>query len=138
MIKICYKELSQVNFQRAWGKLMNVPMKTPEAFRIKHIGKDLQVYSKEMQEDYKKLLKEYAKGGVQTPPVTDLCESLGLPFEAEDGKAESAKAALDKFGNIECHINQKPLTGEFLLSVSDWTPLELQALEPVLVPLTVA
>lgn len=136
MIRLNYQQLSQINFQRAWTKLMNVPMKTPEAFRIKHIGKDLQEYSKQMQDDYKGLLKEYAQGGNQTPPVSDLCESLGLPFEAAEGMAEKAKEAIDRFGKIECHIGHKPITGDFLLSVAEWTPAELQALEPVLSDLT--
>lgn len=142
MIKIAFSELSKHHFQGALRKLANVPMRSPEAFKIKHILKHLESTNAAMSEAFKKdILAVYAEGGEngsQLPKPKSESEKLGLPFNALVGKEQEAKDALDSFGKRECTIPHTKLTGQFLLSVAEWTPAELIALDPILADLVEA
>lgn len=138
MIKMSYEQLSSMNFQRAMSKLMNTPMKSPEAFKIKHIGKALQKNQTEMTEKFKKeIIAVFAKGGEETKePVSEVAQKAGIPFEPLEGKLEATKEAIEQFGKREFTIPQNKITAQYLISCAEWTPVELQFLEPVVSELT--
>lgn len=138
MIKMSYEQLSSMNFQRAIQKLMNTPMKSPEAFKIKHIGKALQKHQTEMTEKFRKqILSQYAKGGEESKePVSEVAQKAGIPFEPLEGKLEEAKSAIENFGKQEFTVPHNKITGQYLISCAEWSPVELQFLEPVVSELT--
>lgn len=141
MIKLRYEQLSQRNFQGALAKLANVQIRSPEAFRIKHLLKEIQQQLDAMKDAFRKdIAGVYAVGGNpenMAQPGTKSFE-LGLPFACIEGKEEDAKKAMDDFSKRECEVKQKKLTGELLISVSEWSAAELAALDPVLVDIVAA
>lgn len=139
MIKLCYEELSQVSFQMAVGKLAQTKMNKPEAFRVAHILSALENERKQMHELFKKeILAKYAKGGLTAEPPTGKSLEMGLPFTALDGQEDAAKTAMENFSKREFTVPHKKVSGEFLFSVSEWTPQELIALQPIVTEITVA
>lgn len=139
MIKMSYEQLSNTQFQMAMQKLMNRPMKTPEAFRVMHIGKALQAQNEVMRTQFKTdIMGSYSKGGVTGELPTGLSAQLNLPFDALEGKENDAHEAVKGFGKREFTLSFAPITSEFLFSVGEWTPVELQALQPVLIELSLA
>lgn len=139
MIKLCYEELSQVSFQMAVAKLSQTKMNKPEAFRIAHIVGALEQERKNMHELFKKeILAQYAKGGVTAQPAEGKSAELNLPFSALDGKEEDAKTAMENFSKREFTVPHKKISGEYLLSVGEWTPQDLIALRPIVTEITVA
>lgn len=62
---------------------------------------------------------------------------MGLPFEAISGKEQEAKDAIDAFGKTQFELPMKKISSELLFSVGEWTPIELQHLEPILQMLSV-
>ena len=135
MIKMRYSELSKVSFLQALGKLANVPMRDPKAFRIKHIITGIQKHKDAMGDAFKKdIMAVFASGGVDSkdPPAGRSAE-LGLPFLALEGKEDAAKAALEDFGKREVTVDQPKLSGDFIISVAEWSVAELSALEPIMV-----
>lgn len=140
MIKMRYEELKESPFQQAIQKLASMPMKTPEAFRVKHIIQGLQKNLEDMQKKVKSdILAPYAKGGAESRlPPGPKSQEFQLFFEAIEGKEEEAKKALDAFGKREFTLSFKKIRGDFLLSVGEWSVAELIALEPIVSDLAVA
>ena len=135
MIRLRYEELSKTNFQQALHKMANVQLRDPKAFKIKHMVKDIQRCLDEMQAAFKKdILAVFSMDGDGSEPALHGSKSqmLKLPFACVEGKEDEAKAALESFGKRECSIKANRLSGEFLLSISEWSAAELAALDPVL------
>lgn len=134
-----YEQLSSTHLQMAMQKLMNRPMKSPEAFKVMYIGKAMQAENEKMRSLFKsKILGEFSKGGEAGTEPTGLSLKLNLPFDALEGKEEEAKQAIEAFGKREFTIPYGKISLDFLFSAGEWTPVELQFLEPLLLNLSVA
>lgn len=119
-------------------KLCSRPMKTPEAFKLKHLFTHFEKERENMHSAFRKdILSKYSKNGEAGAPPQGKSRELNLPFETIEGKEEEAKKVIEDFGKRECVLPVKKITGEFLLSLGEWSPIELAALEPILVELTV-
>lgn len=126
-----------MNLQMAMQKLMNRPMKTPEAFRVMHIGKAMQGELLKMRELFKtSVMAPYSKGGTEGSTPTGKSLELSLPFDALEGKEKDAEIAVKSFGKREFSIPQRKISSDFLFSAGEWTPVELQFLEPLVTELT--
>lgn len=92
-----------------------------------------------MAENFKKdILSTYAVGGAEAPAQpTEEAANKKIPFQPLEGKLDEAEVALKGFGKREFTIPFTKLTGELLLSVAEWSPAELTALEPVVAEMTV-
>ena len=114
-------------------------MKTPEAFKVMHIGKAMQAENLKMRELFRtKIMAEYAQGGEAGSDPQGESIKLKLPFNALVGKEVEAEEAIKNFGKREFTIPFKKITAEFLFSVGEWSPVELQSLEPLVAELGVA
>lgn len=123
MIKMRYSELSKVAFLQAVQKLANSPLKTPKAFKIKHIIDAIQRERDTVAGKYQKqILDAYEKKGGE---VKD------LGFACIPGKEEEAKKALEEFGSQTFEIKQTKIDGNLLFEVNSWTVAELTAMEPI-------
>lgn len=134
MIKLKYDDFGRASFQQAVQKLKHSPMKTVQAFSIKHMVKDIEAGLKKLQfECSEEIFKKYAVGGEKTvPPVAGgKSLELQLPFEATSGMEADAKQALDDFGNRTIELNRKKLNPGILFECNEWTPRELEALESI-------
>lgn len=86
----------------------------------------------------KEIMGKYAQGGEESKvPLTPEAHENGLPFTPLEGKLEEALQAVKDFGKREFTIKFPKITSEVLFSVGDWTPVELQYLEPAIVQLEV-
>jgi len=134
-----YEQLSNTNLQMAMQKLMNRPMQNPEAFKVMHIGKAMQKEMEKMRELFKSsIMAEYSQGGEAGAIPTGDSLKLNLPFNALVGKEAEAEKAVKDFGKREFTIPFKKITAQFLFSVGEWSPVELQFLDPVVAELAVA
>lgn len=133
MIKMSYEKLSNVNFQQAVQKLLNKPMKTPSAFQILHIGKALQAKNDEMRHKFSSEIVEKYSNKDHKPVEGEVSKSMKMeiPFEAVQGKEEEAVKAIEDFGKTIFEIPIKKISSETLFSVGEWSPVELQFLEPL-------
>lgn len=136
MIRIPYDELGKMTFQQSVQKLANSTFKSPKAFAVKHITKALREGFFKMREDYQKNIEEkYAvktDGKVTNPAEGTKAAELQLPFAVKEGTEGDAKGALDTFGKTIFTIDKKKLTSEVLFEVNEWSPRELEALEPII------
>lgn len=130
MIKMRYEELSKMDFLQAAQKLAQLPLKSPKAFRVKHIVKALEENRKKMSEAFKRDIQDkYATAGGEAPQGESL--TLGLPFNALIGLEKECKEELEKFGKREAVIDQPKLDGETIFEMGSWSAMELVALEPI-------
>lgn len=137
MIKMSYEQLTQTKFRECIIKLSNAPMKTPQAFRIKHIIQALQKEQNGMKDNFQKeVVALYATDGVAGEVKTPEAMMKGLPFEPMEGKIEDAEKAMAAFGKREFTINQNKISSDLLFSVGEWSPSELIALEPLVAELS--
>lgn len=63
--------------------------------------------------------------------ITGKSLELELPCQVKDGEEEAAKAAFDSFGDRVLEIGGKKISPEVLFECNQWSPRELQALEPI-------
>ena len=131
MIKIPFDELGKMNFQQTVQKLANSQLKTPKAFAIKHLTKEVREGFFKMREMYMKEIQEtYAVDGKDSPPAEGTKSmELKLPFNCKPGMEGDAKGALDAFGKRELVINRRKLEGALLFECNEWSPRELESLE---------
>ncbi len=106
-------------------------MRTPKAFAIKHLTKEMREGFFAMREEYTKNISEkFAVKGKEgmAEPGTKSAE-LKLPFTAQDGKEADAKGALDAFGKKTLDIKRPKINFALLFECNEWTPHELEVLE---------
>lgn len=83
-------------------------------------------------------MSQYAQGGAESSvPISQEAASRGLPFEPMSGMIDKAEEAVKAFGRREFTVKHNKITSSWLLSVSEWTPVELQHLLPLVAELTV-
>lgn len=137
MTNLSYDQLSKSDFQRAVQKLCSLPMRTPEAFKLKHLWASYQKEVDNMHDVFKKeIMAAYAVGGEKcnTPP-SQASREHKLPFDCIAGKEAEAAEKIKEFGKRQTALNCKKLSGEFVLSLGEWSGAELCALDPILVEL---
>jgi hypothetical protein len=136
MIKIPYDTLGKLNFQQTAQKLANAPMKTPAAFAIKSITKSLREGFFKMRDEYKdEIESKFAvkeNGKVLPPKEGSKAEEMKLPFACKEGAEGDVKGALDAFNKRELKIDRKKIAFELLFEVQEWSPRELEDLEPII------
>lgn len=131
MIKITYDELGKINLQQAVQKLANCPMRTPQAFAIKHITKALREGFFKMRDEYMKDVRDVfaVKGKEEAPEAGGKSAEMQLPFECQAGKEQEAKQALDAFGKRLLTISKNKISPETLFQCGEWSARELETLE---------
>lgn len=132
MIKITHEQFGTGALQMAMQKLKNSPMKSPAAFRIVHVLKRYETKLKEFREILnKEVFEPFSVGGIkeQTPPKGK-SKALDLPFQVIEGKEEAAKNFLEEFGKKVIEIDCKKIPFNVLFEVAEWSPRELEVLEP--------
>lgn len=134
MIKIPYDELGKQNFQMAVQKLANSQLRDPVVFRIKHVTKSVREGFLKMRDEYKKLEEKYAEkneGKIVEPKEGSEARKCELPWHTPDEKAKQAKDDLDNFGKKLLTVNHKKIPFETLFKCNEWSPRELESLEPI-------
>lgn len=136
LITIRYKDLGAAGFQHTIHKLRQTPMRSPAAFGIKGLIKQIEQGLLKFQEQAKELFQEYAVTGKapepNEPAPTGKSFELKLPCQVKDGKEEEAKKAFDAFGERPLELKGRKLSPELLFESNSWSPRELEALEPIL------
>lgn len=136
MIKIPYDELGKMSFQQTVQKLANSPLRDPVVFQIKHMTKALREGFFAMREDYQAnvegMYAEKEGGKIVEPKEGTKAFELKLPFATKDEVAGDAKGALDAFGKKLFTLDRKKLDFEIVLKVNEWSPRELESLEPII------
>jgi hypothetical protein len=134
MIRIAYDELGKMNFQQAVQKLANSQLRTPEAFLIKHLTKSMREGFFAMREAYvKEIQDKFAVTGKEgAPEAGGKSAEMKLPFECKPGMEEEAKRALDGFGKKELVVDKRKIKADVLFQCNEWSPRELEVLEPIL------
>lgn len=130
MIKMRYEELTSQHFLRAAGKLANMPMRSPAAFRVKHVVNALEKQRLAVQEEFKKdIMAKFAKGGETPEPPTAEHLAMNLPFTPIEGVEKEAQHAIELFGKREFQLDQPKIPGHVLFEGGEWSAAELAALE---------
>ena len=134
MIRICYKDLGKVGFQKTFAKLMQSPMKDKAAFSLVTLNRAIVATSAKMNEEFRtEFMAKFMVPGfnMQAQETTGVSKELALPFQCNPGMEEACKVALDAFGERFMEVRVSKFTGDFLFSVGAWSPAELEALEPI-------
>lgn len=135
MITIRYKDLGAAGFQHTIHKLRQTPMRSPAAFGIKNLVKQIDAGLLKFQEQAKELFQVYSVTGKapepNEPAPTGKSFELQLPCQVHDGKEEEAAKAFEDFGERRFELKGKKLSAELLFESAAWSPRELEALEPI-------
>ncbi len=135
MITIRYKDLGAAGFQHTIHKLRQTPMRSPAAFGIKGLVKQIDAGLLKFQDQAKELFQVFAVTGKAPEPgepaPTGKSFELKLPCQVKDGKEEEANKAFEAFGERKLELKGRKISAELLFESASWSPRELEALEPI-------